>query len=549
MTGAGERNTSLWLDVAAFLFVAALIQLVVGSYNHLAGVDEIYHRLAARSWLSDGTLAVGNGAYARAAGYTILLALVQSVLGDSLAVARGLSTVFGLMWAATLFLWLRTVGGRVVAWIAALLLVADPEFIDLSHTIRFYTLHGFLFLLGSVGWYTVVTRRFSFTGALALTSGSVAALAAAIHFQLTTIIGLAALGIWTAIELGPACVARARADRRVAIAFGVAVLASVAVAVAASDWLGALVELYWGYYRGVVVWAMGNQNNILFYNDYFMERYPLFWALFPVAALVAVRRDRKFGIFCGSVFIAAFVLQSFGGMKGGRYIYYVIPFFFAVWAMGLNAMVAPVRALVSGATASLLGERASARWLRAGRIGCYTAIGAFLIAGTPALRITVKMARDWPLSRLQVSTGWRDDGALLRSLMAKADVVLTPDGQQALYYLGRADYLVAVMKVDESNSGAEFGIDRRTGLPAISTPESFQLVMSCYASGLFIASRSNWRHRYGGATDAVADLIQSKAREIPFPPKSGLRVFAWKHAGWSGPPPACADLPALATPR
>jgi len=513
----------------------------------LAGVDEIYHLLAAHSWLSDGTLTVGNGIYSRAAGYTILLALVESVFGDGLAVARGLSTVFGLMWAVTLFLWLRTVGGRVAAWIAALLLVADPEFIDLSHTIRFYTLHGFLFLLGSVGWYTVVTRRFRFRGALAFTAGSMAALAAAIHLQLTTFIGLAALGIWTVIEIGPYALARARADRRVAIAFGVVALVSLIAAIAASDWLGELVEIAWRHYRGAVVWAIGNQNYFLFYNDFFMERYPAFWALFPISVLVAVRRDTKFGIFCGSFFVAAFVLQSFGGMKGERYIYFAIPFFFAVWAMYLSGMVAPVRALVAGATASLLGDQASARWLGAGRIVYYVAIAAFLIAGTPALKITVKMARDWPLSRLQVSTGWRDDVALLRPLMAKADVVLTPDGQQALYYLGRADYLVARMKVSESNSGTEFGIDRRTGLPAISTPGSFQLVMSCYASGLFIASSSNWRHRNGGATDEVANLIESKAREIPFPPDSGLRVFTWKHADWSGPPPECADLPALAT--
>jgi len=543
MTEMQRRNRLIWPDAAAFLAVATAIQIVVGNFTFPPASDEIYHLLAARSWLSDGTLAVGDGAYTRAAGYTILLALVQSVFGDSLIVARGLSTAFGVMWVLALFCWLWTIGGRAVAWIAALLLTADPEFLELSHFIRFYTLHGFVFLLGSWGWYSAVTRRFASPGAVAAAVGSVAALGVALHLQLTTMIGVAGLGLWTAIELGPSCIAGPRANRRRVIEGVVVMVLILAGIFVARAWLVETIETAWRIYRWAAVWAVGNQNNYLFYFDLFLGRYPVFWALFPIAALLAVRRDARFGVFCVTVFGVAFVLQSFGGMKGARYLYYAVPFFFAITAMGLCAVAASVRSLVDTATARLLGDRMPSNWLRAGRLACYGAIAVFLVAGTPAMRVTVKMAREWPLYRLEASTDWPDAANALKPLLVRSQVLLTPDGQQALYYLGRADYLVARMKVDESRSGSEFGMDRRTGLPAISTPQSFRRIMSCYATGLFVANISNWRHRVGGATDEVADLIESEMREIEIPARWGLRVFAWEHAGWSDPPPECADLP------
>jgi hypothetical protein len=68
----------------------------------------------------------------------------------------------------------------------------------------------------------------------------------------------------------------------------------------------------------------------------------------------------------------------------------------------------------------------------------------------------------------------------LQDLVCNADVVVTSHELHMLYYLGRADIVVSTERLAEF-SDAEFGRDRRTGLPAVSQAQSLELTMSYMA--------------------------------------------------------------------
>lgn len=535
-----------WIEVLALFAFALFVHLFRTSLDHPLLVSEAYHVLAARSWMTDGTLAIADGVYPRAAAYTIVVSWLFSVFGESLAVARIFSVLVGSLWVVVAFAWVRHVAGRPAAWIAALLFCLSPETVFLLHYIRLYALHGLVFFLGAAGFYFLLTRRAAAPVTVALASGTVLALALAMHLQLTTIIGLVGLAIWALIELGPRWLAKAATDPRQWWLLGALVLLGLlVVAFAVQSGLAAdLLDIY----RWAALWNIAGKDTLLFYHYVFLEQYPVLWSLLPVAALIAVTRRPQPAVFCICVFATVLVLHSFAGMKEERYLFYGMPFFFALWGIAFAEAAPHLRALVAAATSRLFGAEAPRPLRVAVEWASIGATIAFLLAGTPGLASAVKMMQRWPDFPTHPASAWADARPILQPWLDKVDVILTTNDVHTIYYFGRYDYQISKYRVTETDTGADFGIDPRTGRPAISKVESVRLLLACNPSGLFVGNAYQWRHPIMGVSDEVADLIAAQAEPIPVPEAWGLRAYAWQRDEASVPP-ECSALPPRAAGR
>jgi len=288
------------------------------------------------------------------------------------------------------------------------------------------------------------------------------------------------------------------------------------------------------------LWNSEAQYYFHYYNDILLETYPALWGLLPVALFYALARRPQPVLFCGCVFAAVFLIQSGGAQKAPRYMFAAMPFFFAIWAIAIAEALPLIRRLASQSTARALPNIAARLGAIPGVAGMTLAV-AFLIAATPALRTTIRDIRAWPEFPSHPDATWAEARKLLDPWLARADVVLTTNDVDAVYYFGRYDYQISRYRVSESLTRGEFGMDARTGRWTLSKPESLDLVLSCYPTGLFIGDPFQWRHPIMGTSDALADMIEARAEPLPLPETLDIRAYFWDHKG----EPVSADCSAL----
>jgi hypothetical protein len=172
------------------------------------------------------------------------------------------------------------------------------------------------------------------------------------------------------------------------------------------------------------------------------------------------------------------VFVSFGGQRSWRYLYFAMSFMFVLWGIALVSIWYALRDLVL---------RAIDRVGQPGR--AWPQVAVWLDSPDWQLRFPASGERRSGQDAAQtgrhqlgegVSAGWPDVVPQLQDLVRNADVVVTSHELHMLYYLGRADIVVSTERLAEF-SDAEFGRDRRTGLPAVSQAQSLELTMSCMA--------------------------------------------------------------------
>jgi hypothetical protein len=136
---------------------------------------------------------------------------------------------------------------------------------------------------------------------------------------------------------------------------------------------------------------------------------------------------------------------------------------------------------------------------------------------------------------------WTAAADSLRALSAQADVVVTSNSLQTLYYIGDYDVEYQETLVDESSTLRDFGIDYRTGRQVIGTSESLALIMSCFRHGLVFAEEDRWRHETRGIDEQAADMLVESATEVTLPGSWHVRAFTWDRPV-TGDSAACAGI-------
>jgi hypothetical protein len=509
--------------------LAACLALFSVNLDRMPLQDEMHHVLAGQSMAATGKPRIAEGVYTRGLLYTWLVAQSFKLFGVSLAAARVPSLVCMALLVPLLFVWLRREAGSVAAWIGAGLFLVSPFTVEVAQFSRFYAPQTLALFVGAVLVYEALKRPARFGRLAALLAVALPFLGLAIYLQPTTLLGLAGLGLWAAGAvllpwLSDPTVRRARKWQALA---GLALLATLALLGLRAT--GTLQDL-WQTYRSVPVFNLRSRNDFWYYHAWYMLLYPTLWTLTGVVGVAAAARSPRPGWFLLVTFAVSFVLTSFGGPKGVRYLAYAQPFLFALWGVGLAALAGPLGRFVAGLREQLAAGMTAVHGGGRERLATL-ALGLALlsvVAVNPFLLRTVTLVAEIPLPTENPTARWPAAEAALRPWLDRAEVVVTTEELGTLFFLGRYDIRFSPSKLGEQPRGSrhEFGRDFRTGRPIIGTNESMQLVLDCFASGLVLGPIVDWGKPHL-INRELAGIIAARAQPVELPQGSHMFAYAW----------------------
>lgn len=526
------------------VFLAALVSRL--SMLELPAIyDELYQLLPALSWQQQKDFSVLDGVYDRAWRFTQLIAFSLDLAREpSLAAARFLpSVVPGALLVAIVFLWAWFAVGRMGALVAAVFLIFWPNGIEVSQYLRFYALQGVVFIAGALLVYVACTRETGWGGRLLLLLPAVPLFVFAIHLQQTSLLGIGTLLLWVALVPGWGWL-RDNPDRPrlLAILAGCAVFLGVLAVIVVGDTLRGLWQIYrWEPWPAV--------NDLTFYHRYFRDNYPTFWPLFPVAALIALRVNFVPASFCVLIFATTFFIQSFGGLKGVRYLYPTMPFFFVTWAIVVQAGLKPVLDFLSGMIRDVLPLRFPAPLRTLTVLGLLAACGLWLLAANAALvRSAGLMAgaeREYLLGKRRWA--WHEAAEITRPWLEAGAVIVTREEMLAIAWLG--DYDLGYNKPRFSEllftigpDTPPFTVDARSGRPLVGEREDIARVISCHPVGVVMAN-AGWTH--GEEAQALRQQAEAAGAEIETRVGSEMSILGWRRAGPVPEGVDCSGLEAI----
>ena len=513
------------MAVALFAFMLRYIGM-----SHEPKWDELYHILAARSWAENGTFAIADGEYTRARLFTVLVGIVTGWSDGSLDAIRLFCITIGTLLVVAVFLTVHALVGRAEAWVVAIILSLLPGAIYLSQFIRFYSLHALLFWIASIGVYFLLTRqaRPLARASVALLAG--AAFVVAAHLQKTTLIGLVAVaagGLALGIPRLTGWFRSLDGRGRVAAIAAALTLAGMGLLLLAGP-LSHLVDSY----RSASLWS--RETNAAYYVVRYNSIFGTLWALFPLAVLHAASVNWRPAVFAATIFIVAFLLHSFAGMRSERYLFYATPYFLLVWGISLAAAFGQLIRLVEGWLRPWLAAVGTQRTARQLSRVTVALIAAWLLLMTPATEHTARMLLDRPgsLSRywFNFTSSWEKGVDSIRPMVEDADVFLTSQGHHALYYVGDFDVEISATGLsDFQNSNGGSDIDPRHGRRTIAASGPLRRIVYCNPSGVIVVDERNWRNAIG-VNDDVADFIERHLEYVAIPAEANMRVYRWSAA-------------------
>ena len=530
--GAIPRVAGL-VPLLLFAAFAALYSIYPNNYPHY---DELFHVLAGESWAANGTLETGDGVYTRTPLYTILVGELFKALGPSLAVARLPAIVAGALWVAAVYLFVRPWAGHGAAALAAVGFGLCPVVAEIAKMTRFYAVHGLLFTLGAFAVFHAVAgapgpaRR----GA-ALAAGALCLLGA-LYFQVTTLIGVAALAAWAA---GFAAVRLFGVGRRLLVAAGVAAAVGLLALLAAAK-LGLLADAV-ASYRWTADWATERAGYERLYYDLLLGYYPALWPLFPFAAVYAFSRRPVLAGFCATVFGVGFVLHTFAGMKTERYIAYLMPFFWVVLGIAAAPVVALAWRAARGAAARAAGLPGLGGGTPARLVAAAVYAGALVGAAQfAAVNLALPETLHTLVQRVHYpAPDWAAAPAALGLGGTPQPVLLTPNRLHALYFIGD---LHAKLGPAARAAGDEEGVVMRPDQrrPTVTTAAALARIVACNPAGALLADAYRWRAP-GVTAPEIREYAERHLEAHPAGPDLNMVAYTWRHDERPG-----ADCPAWA---
>ena len=520
--------------IGAGLFFGSLI-IYSFNINHGFYVDELYHLLPAHSLLTDGTLAVGNGEYVRAELYTRFIAVLLSVFGESPSVARYSSAITSSIFIVTVYFLLSKLIGRKEALVSALVLVILPSSIYLAQFIRFYALHQLFCLIGLVGAYYLVTSRLTLLQQFVLSVTSLASLGLAYYLQVTTILACMAFAGWFVFYLifNVWDVSTRSKKDIILLVFTIAAGSALILLLIVQGKFATLLSEF----RYAAPWSADNADNYVFYHQLLRYQYPTFWTLFPFACFVALLSKPKPAFFFICLFTITLFLFSLGGMKDERYIIFLYPYFVGIWSICAVFLLGKLSTLMQAALSKHLPFRVSTTNQSKIVSVLMLCAGGFVLLGNHAFPISFHMLNgqqyrheigNWSLAHDKVAP-----------LINEADVVLTSNDVESLYYFGTYDFNYNDYIFNESKDqqyGKEQGqvnadliLDKRTGLPVLGGIQLFEKVLACYSRGVFLGDERKWYKDGQGIGEQGVALLSKKAIRVELDPEARLVVYSWEN--------------------
>jgi len=516
MSSLRLQSRSYVAGVSAGAFGSALLfALAWRMIDHLPQYDELYHFLAARGIRDHGRPVIADGIYDRAELFTWLVAGAIKAFGDSLVAARvpSLLASAGLVLLTAIWVTRRVdLLGGLTATIALCLL---PATLDLAVFIRFYTVHALLVMGMSIALYEAAAPERTSRQRIWLALLAAALLMLALHFQVTTLIALAAVtaGVGAILPHEYWKIEASFVSRH-----PVWIAATAAVVVVGGSFAAAKLGML-SDFLSAPLWGLHSANRPQYYLFELARDAPLLWPMFPVAVLIAVLfGNRRLTIFCVVVLLFALAVHSIAAAKTMRYIYYALPFLCVIWGCALSGLYSGLARIETRST-GLTRNAAPLALLVAAVVLALSQEGqrvARFVAG--------KLPTD-PKADYDGELGWGPAVPTLQPLLSSANRVVTSNAMKALYYFGRYDYDLNATIVPETLSGEEFGVDERTGRHAISTERSTAQVLDMPGKTIVILEEMRLGNPAGVPADAV-ETIAGRCSVVVVPPTSGLRAWS-----------------------
>lgn len=487
--------------------------------------DEFYHVLAAQSLVENGTLTVnesGDG-YTRAKAFTYAVAACYRWLGESWASARLPSLIAAAFLVAAIFGFLhRTVSTRA-AWFGAGLFMLAPDVITHASMVRFYMPHSLFVWLAAVSAYVFVTGSFALKSRLAVLIFGLGCAAMAAHLQTTTAIAALIAALWAGTEFARWLVRCERQQFRWAIVWTLLVLVIAVPAV----WFGFQYTGAWEHilikFQTPRIWSEGSRDQYQYYYRFFANNYPLLWAGFPFMAVIALATRPRPAWFCLAFFGLAFAIHSVMPFKAVRYLAYAWPFFFALWAIGLDGLLVWLVAQGRNIIAHLFSEKLANQAWAGGLVGLVLLVGLLNAAWmTPEFKLARHMLTGESLGPSDRQR-WDRASTILKPIAQETGFVVSAAPPKARYYLGRLD---VCLSVTQAQHRPDFEHDRIMGRPVITTPQSVQRLLDEHPSGLIVVDTV----QFGSSVFVPRDtalFIETHTQPIELPLEWGVRAFRW----------------------
>lgn len=528
-----------------------IVLVILGGFyslglHHQPTFDELYHVMAARGWLLHGEPVIAEGVYERAQWFTWLVSVCFRLFGDNLVAARVPTVLPMAALGALLFVWMRSTVGATAAWLTTLLYGLSPFAVEISAFIRFYALQCLAFFIAAICLYRVIHGGDRWPWIAVQSVIAALCLGIASYFQITTLIGALGLGAWFSTHAvirwlnAPAIPVR----WRVGSIFGLVLLAGVVLIMVLVSGVGAgLLEQY----RSTPYFNQTNADSFWFYHYWINFYYPSLWPFLPFLTLAAFVAHPRVTIFSATIFMVAFLLHSFAAAKNLRYMAYAMPFLFILLGTGIATIW---QHIVAGLTLLDRGLSDRMMWLgkggkTLGRVGIAVAILFLFLANTGLLRSGTFLA-GITLPPESPNEQWEEAMKVLGPELATADLVVTANEMETLYYFGNFDVIWGASRLSELSESQEFSRDPRTGRPIISTAESLENLQACYPEGIFITSTRRWNEVHFAETEIpFRELLIASSEAVELPESTSILAYRWNRSKNGPADEACDELAAL----
>jgi hypothetical protein len=450
----------------------------------LAGLDHTPHAeelppvLAARSLLGAAVGACANN-YGSPPILTWITAALFRLGGESLVLARLPAVFGGCLLVLAVHRWTRAAGGRTAGCVAGGLLALNPLAVAWSQAV-----HGAIWTALAT-WLGAIA---AFRLALALARARDAVAARRNEFAGLALMALAALGGLLLARVWPAF-APGRPEMRV------------------------------------------HGGDFAFYHRILGADHAALWPLLPLAWLLALPAAPRPLALLGLFFAAWFTGLSLAPAKEERFLLHVLPFFAAIAGAAAAVLLPRARAALADVLAA---GPSGPRRLERGIATLLLAVALWpLVASTGAFALTWRMVvgrdAEWKDRRAyRGEADWRGAAVELAAVADSAGVLVVSNGLQGLYAFGRADYELSVRALrSDAGTAPEFSPSRRSGVPAISTPEAVARVMEAAPRGLLVIAQKDW-HAGWGVPPGTANLVTAYADPVPLPSAYRILAYRWR---------------------
>ncbi len=512
---AGRHATALLIAGVAVSALVFRLGLINAPLHH----DEMYHLFAAAGWLEQGRFAIADGVYERAWAYTWLVAQINALFGQGAVWPRLSSVACWISAIVIAVLWVKSLVSMRAALIAAAFLVVWPSGIISAQFVRFYALHALLVMVSTIAVFYLTEPETKWRDRALLLVAALAGFAFAAHLQPTTFVAVLGVAAWIGLFIVLPWIWRQPARYKLLAALAI----SLAAALSAAYALGFIAKA-WAELRFTAGWLAENRNDILYYHKVLLDDYPVLWPLFPFAAIIAIAARPRLASLCLCMVIAALGVHSLAGMKLPRYIVYMMPFMFIIYAIALDAILPALIASLQKAGKSAfanLGFAPSSGLLATAALAI--ALGFAIFANAVSHQaLSLALGRTAEPLRLEHRFAWPNAKQQIGDWLGRDGIVVSTNDMHALQYLGKLDVLYHQTRTSELNN-TEFDRDFRTGRLVIGEFESLARVLACHPAGVFVTTPAWWEY-----TPAGRELRALVTGKVEIRREADLLAFAWQ---------------------